>query len=338
MIEKYMLSVIILDYGRHIYLEDCLKSLADAYSGKMNEHEIEIILVTCSRDMDKKPFFKELKDKLPLKHYFLLTKNKSELRNHGINNARGDIVYFIDDDIKVEKGFIKNILIEFNKHPKAAIIGGPNLTPKDSPVIERCQGYVLGSSWGASKMSKRYNIIEEDTEADQSGLILCNLGFRREIFEKEKLLFDIRLDYNEENHLLQNLKRRGYKMMFSPEIIVYHYRRSKITDYCRQVFNSGVGRARSIKIDTGNFSILYFMPFFFFLYSISVFLLLKMDNMFIIPLIIYLFITLVFTAKIFLNKEKGIIIGLLSFLLFFLSHICYGIGILVGILMPVGKK
>ena len=163
-------------------------------------------------------------------------------RNAAVREASGDWLCFLDDDVLLPPGYFETLLRELRLHPRACVIGGPNLTPPGRPLFERCVGHVLGSRLCAGPMSRRTAGFAQDSWTDDSGLILCNLCIRRDALWEAGLRFDEDLVRNEENLLLARLLRGGRRAMHSPELFVFHERRGSLAAFCRQCFLSGQGR------------------------------------------------------------------------------------------------
>jgi glycosyltransferase involved in cell wall biosynthesis len=171
-------------------------------------------------------------------------RSKGGARNLGAREAAGEYVYFLDDDAVPPPDLFRVLAEKLREHPDADVLGGPNLTPPDSPPFERCVGYVLSSVWGAGRMSARYRSAGGDRPADDRSLILCNLLVRRSLFADGTARFDETFHYNEENLLLEDLRRLGRRIVHCPDLVVQHRRRGTWAGYLVQVWNSGVGRGR----------------------------------------------------------------------------------------------
>jgi GT2 family glycosyltransferase len=299
----------------------------------IEKEKIEVLLVTPHPEDEIRKHLGNVPQELPVEYHVYHENIKSGMRNYGISKAAGEIIYFVDDDIVVKEDFLEKIIKKFRQYPEIDIIGGPNLTPPSSSILEKAQGYILSSFWGSLNMSRRYKLSDNDYLTDQTSLILCNMGFRKKIFDNEKLLFDVRLDYNEENDLLKKMEDKGYKMLFSPEIITYHFRRPDIPSYCKQVLSSGIGRGRSIRIDSINFSFVYILPLLLVIYIVFLPFFINQRLFIAVPLIVYLIINFI-TAVFFFVRERKFIILPLCFLLFFMGHFCYGAGLIKGLIIP----
>ncbi len=331
------LSVILLSGNRYSFLEGCLKSLDKSYRKLSSSRLVEVIIAgqniteavrNCSSGIQLKTRFYEQEGAV-----------KSRLRNFALSKAEGEIVYFLDDDVYVGNDFIEKIFRKFDEYSGVEVIGGPNLTPSESSNFEKVQGTLLSSRWGAAVMSRRYRPAEKDFRAGQESFALCNLGFRKEMLTRSGFLFDERLNYNEENDLLCRLQEIGAGMVFA-DINVFHYRRRRLRAFIAQVFESGRGRARSIRISRHNLGAVYLMPLFFALYIAALpFLISFYGKIFFFPLGVYgVFSALASLAALpdFI-KEKNYTGPLLLFVLFFISHVSYGAGMLHGFVTKLEK-
>ena len=60
----------------------------------------------------------------------------SHARNAGLSEAKGELLYFIDDDATAEPDTLDVFWGIFSKHPKAGVIGGHILFNNDEPLPE----------------------------------------------------------------------------------------------------------------------------------------------------------------------------------------------------------
>ncbi len=68
-------------------------------------------------------------------------------RNAALRAARGELVYFLDDDSRPRPENLRQALAHF-QDPSVQMVGGPNLCPPEAPRLERVFAVVL-SSWVA---------------------------------------------------------------------------------------------------------------------------------------------------------------------------------------------
>ena len=231
---------------------------------------------------------------------------KGRARSLAMREAKGDILYFLDDDVLPPPGFPAKVEAAFAARPEAGVIGGPNLTPEGAPAFERAQGILLASKLGSAGMSRRYRDGLSGA-ADESSLILCNLGIRRSALGG--LSFEDGLASGEENLLMWRMARAGIVLRFEPSLALEHRRRGTLGEFARQVFRSGLGRMQGAWREPGSLRAVHVLP------SLGLFL---------FP-IWPAYVLLVVLAS-FAHREPWLL------LLYPSAHASYGVGFLWGIL------
>src|SRR3954467_15271818 len=63
-------------------------------------------------------------------------KQPSVQRNAAIRAARGELIYFLDDDSVAPPGNLRRAVGAFND-AKVQMVGGPNLCPPEAPFLEQ---------------------------------------------------------------------------------------------------------------------------------------------------------------------------------------------------------
>lgn len=119
-----MISVIICTYNRDKFINACLQHLNNQ-TLERSKYEILVINNNCSDNTETivNDFMKE-NPSLDIKQLYENNQGLSFARNKGIEEAKYEIVCYIDDDGMAEPDYLKKIL-EFFSHNKEAIgIGG----------------------------------------------------------------------------------------------------------------------------------------------------------------------------------------------------------------------
>jgi cellulose synthase/poly-beta-1,6-N-acetylglucosamine synthase-like glycosyltransferase len=168
--------------------------------------------------------------------------NPPAQRNSGISQSSGDIVAFVDDDCVFHEDWLKNALKYF-ENEKVGVVGGPNLTPPEDSFLSKCFGHAMASYFGAASMSNRYKSAKCSREASEQDLILANMICRKEIFD-QGMYFNEELFPNEENEFMNRVAKKGYTIIYDPEIFVYHPRKKTLLGFTKQLFGYGCGRAK----------------------------------------------------------------------------------------------
>ncbi len=280
-------------------------------------------------------------------------KNPSENRNKGASKARGEIIVFLDDDAVLEKDYLKNAEEFFERHKEIDIVGGPQLTPKDEIGFAQISGYALSSKFGAFRLAHRYSIKKENLNVDETALTSANLLCRKEVMEKIK--FEARLFPGEDPKFIEDAKKQGFKVAYSPDIILYHRRRPTIRSMAKQFFNYGKVRPKKESFIKTLEKPYFLVPSIFSIYLISLLLIImispsiissvnnlenmRIDNsgfLFFIPLFVYIILNLLFSAYDSINNKNYKAILFLPFI-YFTIHFSYGFGMIYGYLRKLKK-
>jgi len=249
-------------------------------------------------------------------------------RNAALKAARGELIYFLDDDSRAQPDNLRAALTHF-KDPQVKMLGGPNLCPPEAPPLERVFAVVL-SSWLAFGPSRaRYDSVGQARPSGEKELILCNMMARRaDLLELGG--FDESLYPNEENALMDDLQKRGAKLIYDPQFIVHRRPRPTLRAFCKMLFTYGRGRAEQFRLHPTPGSALNFVPPLFCVYlAAAPVLALMLGPVVFAPLALYLLAVIGQTAVSM--AAKGFLRSLLASPLLVASHVFYGLGFWRGL-------
>jgi len=185
-------------------------------------------------------------------------------RNAAIRAARGQILYFLDDDSAAPPGNLRLALAHFQS-PNVKMVGGPSLCPSDAPPLQQAFAWTMGSWLAFGPSCSRYRSRGAVRMTSEKELILCNLFARR-----DDLLqlggFNESLYPNEENALMDELQKRGGWLLYDPALIVRRHPRSSLPAFCKMLWNYGRGRAEQFRLHPTLGSAPNFVPPLFCLY------------------------------------------------------------------------
>jgi len=294
----------------------------------MSTLSVIIPVVSSSEDLPALPFLKNV-DYVKEQFEIMLSIGNwpSAQRNRAARMAKGDILYFLNRDSKVERDTFKKIVSIINSDEKIAGVGGPDLTPIDNSYMQHLFGYAMGSSFAHWKMRARYLQVDRERVSDEKELVFSNLAIRRDVYLKINGLNE-NLYPNEENELINRISKMGYQFIYSPEVKIYRDRRKTIAGFFKQFHRYGKGRMKQILIEGVHGDLHFFLPIF--LLGYFLFLPFMRGNwLVLIPLFIYVAFALIDAAYISFKNKKLLVLELP--LIYIIMHISYGAGMLIGL-------
>ena len=254
--------------------------------------------------------------------------NASENRNYGIKKSKGEIIYFLDDDAIVDKNILKNTEIFFDEYKDVDIIGGPQLTPKDDKFFAKMFGAAIESFWGSYKMADRYKKGKLNLNANEFSLTSANCFVKKNVFKKISG-FDTRIWPGEDPEFFARAKRNGFKIAYSPNLIIYHRRRPDLFSFLKQHYRYGNVRLKKEAIDKTLVHPVLIIPSIFTIYIIFLPLLLLISKDFFFPVKLHIIIDII--VGFFIAIRKNLFYFPFLPIVFFLMHFSYGLGMLVSL-------
>ena len=170
----------------------------------------------------------------------------SAQRNAALKAARGELIYFLDDDSVPAFRDLRPTIGYFNQ-PEVQMVGGPNVCPPEAPPLEQVFALVLASWLAFGPSRARYTPVGEVRETSEKELILCNLLARRQAM-LDLGGFNEALYPNEENALMDELQKRGGKLIYDPQCCVYRRPRATLRAFARMLMTYGRGRAEQFRL------------------------------------------------------------------------------------------
>ena len=173
-------------------------------------------------------------------------KQPSVQRNAAVRAAGGEIIYFLDDDSRALPENLRRATAQFISS-EVKMVGGPSICPPEAPKLEQAFALTMGAWLAFGPSCARYRKVGRPRATSEKELILCNLLARREAL-LELGGFNEKLYPNEENALMDELQRRGGKLLYDPELIVYRRPRPTLKAFARMLLNYGRGRAEQFRL------------------------------------------------------------------------------------------
>ena len=194
----------------------------------------------------------------------------SRQRNLGVQAARGEIIYFLDNDSQASAELFETALGCFDDE-RVAGVGGPNVAVKPSCLIEAISERVLTSPLGTARIQARYKPVGKKRTATERDLILCNLAVRKRVLQEVGGI-DETLYPNEENELISRIVSEpySYRFIYSPDLVVLRRRPASLYGYLRTIFGYGRGRVQQTLTRPKLNNLQHFLPLVFLLYVFAI--------------------------------------------------------------------
>lgn len=329
-----MISIICPLYNEEKYLATFLDSLLQQDYPK---EDWEILLI----DGMSKDKTREIAAKYILKYPFMrIIDNPDKIvpyaMNRGIEAAKGDVIIRLDAHTFYQPNYI-SVLVSGLRRLKADNVGTVcktdvlNKTPKTLAIRE-----VLGNKFGVGNSTFRTGIDhEQEVETVPFG---C---WPREVFEKYGK-YDVRLVRNQDIELNKRIIRGGGKIYILPDTYCTYMARETWFALSKNNYGNGLWNILTV-FYTKTFSSLslrHFIPLLFVL-SLIVPLILALfwwpiSSVSAVSLIAYISLISAVSLKLYLVKHLNFWYLLLTF---FVLHLSYGWGSMIGILrIPFLKR
>lgn len=252
-------------------------------------------------------------------------------RDIALDKSNGEILAFLDDDAYPDKDWLVNALKDF-ENPEIAAVGGPAITAESDGLRQKASGLVYSSRLVSGQYAYRY-IPKRKRFVDD--FPSCNFLIRKSAIQ-ELAGFKTKFWPGEDTFLCRKIiKDLKKKIIYDPDVLVYHHRRSLFKGHLEQIANYARHRGYFVKrFPENSLRFAYFVPSIFLL-GLFIGLLLSFLNpalrlIYITAIISYLMFTFIFSISNDISQDFR-----LTFLVFWgiiFSHLVYGVHFIKGLL------
>ncbi|MDD5730878.1 MAG: glycosyltransferase [Candidatus Omnitrophica bacterium] len=253
--------------------------------------------------------------------------NPSKKRDLAAKEANGEILAFLDDDAYPVKKWLKNSVRHFQDKDVAAV-GGPAVTPDNDSLLQKASGMVYQSFLVGGSYSYRY-VPKPKREVDDYPS--CNLLVRRSVM-LEIGGFNTNFWPGEDTKLCLDItKKLNKKIIYDPEVLVFHHRRKLFLPHIKQIANYGLHRGYFVKkFPQTSLRLPYFVPSIFLFCLLAGAILTALFSPF---AIIYFSAISVYLITVFIcSISTPLRLIPLVFLGIIISHFTYGFFFIKGLL------
>lgn len=225
-----MISIIIPTHNRADQLRQAIESILPL----RGEAEFEIVVVDNNSVDDTRALAQSYPELV--RYVFEGRTSFTRARTTGGEEARGDVLLYLDDDVIVTPGSLEKIAEVFARYPDAGVIAGkilPQFTETPPPWTLECQRAFNG--WSLYDPENISNLSDGFQEVEWAAGPM--MAIRRSIYEQvggfppdtvgvetnrgEKLFNKLYIGPGDSG-LCDKIRGAGFKVYYSPEISVYH--------------------------------------------------------------------------------------------------------------------
>jgi len=226
------ISVIIPTYRREEPLQE---SLEDVLKQDYPDLEVLVIDQTPTHTPIVQSYLENLEKEGKIQWFRLPWASLPGARNYGVRRSRGDIVLFIDDDVKLPEGYLWSHARTFAERPDVGVVAGRVFDRMKLADSQKLQSQTDDSVYEIDILPPEamdpgiawYHVDLVHTTQPQEVISPrgCNMSFRRDIFTKHGVWFDERFRgsaVREESDLSLRLRSTGYHIWYNPEAYLVH--------------------------------------------------------------------------------------------------------------------
>jgi len=212
-----MISIIIPNLNGEKFLKDCF----DSIKNQEIDEEFEIIIV----DNGSKDKSEEIvRNNYPEVRFIKLDKNYGFARavNIGIKNSKGEYIVLLNNDTILDKNFLKNLKKSLDNNPEVGFCASRILMMNDKNLIYGVGDFYKNNGTAELRGYGKLKNLYEKKEFVFGACAAASI-YRKELFEKIGLFDEDFFAYYEDVDLDWRSQLFGFKCLYVPEAIVYHY-------------------------------------------------------------------------------------------------------------------
>jgi cellulose synthase/poly-beta-1,6-N-acetylglucosamine synthase-like glycosyltransferase len=251
-------------------------------------------------------------------------------RNIGFSFSGGKLIVFTDADCVFDKEWLNNA-VKYFKEENIAGAGGPSLSPGEEGSFAKAVEYLFlwGSFASGSVQSSGLKKVKQ-----VKSIPGCNSIYKRSALEKV-MPVDENLITCDDTEMNYRLTEKGYKLLYVPDLIVWHRRRDNFKKFFRQIFRYAQGRVQLRRRHKSSLRLIHIL----FGFSIPVMIVLLLFNF-----SYFLFLTALISAAALvfslfvLIKEKSLQVFLWAFFVCWIFILAWSLGFLKELFLSFDKK
>jgi len=243
-------SVVIPTYNRSALL----RSTVDSVLNQDTQTTFEVVVIDNNSSDDTKDVVASLIETYPGKVRYVVERKQgnAHARNRGIEEARGAIVAFVDDDVTVDKNWLTSLKTILDARSDLSFVGGKVLPQWNGPP----PSWLTPDHWAPLALLDYGNDEFAISGNSPRGLLTANIAFRRNVFEETGMFLpDLQRVKNmigsmEDHEFLLRVCRSGKQGIYTPRMIATtHIDTERLTKAYHRRWHTGHGHFYAVLAD-----------------------------------------------------------------------------------------
>jgi len=243
-------SVVIPTYNRSALL----RSTVDSVLNQDTQTTFEVIVIDNNSSDDTKDVVASLIETYPGKVRYVVERKQgnAHARNRGIEEAKGAIVAFVDDDVTVDKNWLTSLKTILDARSDLSFVGGKVLPQWNGPP----PSWLTPDHWAPLALLDYGNDEFAISGNSPRGLLTANIAFRRNVFEETGMFLpDLQRVKNmigsmEDHEFLLRVCRSGKQGIYTPRMIATtHIDTERLTKAYHRRWHTGHGHFYAVLAD-----------------------------------------------------------------------------------------
>jgi GT2 family glycosyltransferase len=199
-----LVSVVILTWERK---DDVMAAVQSVYDQAYQNTEI-IVVDNASTDGT----VEALRTAFPAIKLIVLDRNRGSSggRNPGIVAAKGEIIFLLDSDAMLRHDTLSNIVLKLRGAPEVGVV--------TCKILDTATLDLDPNTWIFTEKDK----ADQDIEFPSFSFCECGVAFRREVFDRTGLFWDLLFFGREGEELGLRVLDAGYQILYYPRSVIYH--------------------------------------------------------------------------------------------------------------------
>ncbi|MCE7741623.1 MAG: glycosyltransferase [Candidatus Heimdallarchaeota archaeon] len=261
--------------------------------------------------------------------------------NVALEKAEGELIAFTDSDVIAKEDWLEKLVstLDTIEYENVVCITGPNIEYPNESLFGKAVTAIYNTFLGGGWSEQARSIFNKEGRFVESAAG-CNVLYRREALN-EVLPFDEDLLTAEDTDINFKLLKRGFKLYFTPEAIVYHQRPQNHKSFRSKSKKYAIGKIQFFKEHKTGLELWHLLPSFYFITGIFLIFGLFASLWIWIGIVAYFgfYLLVIILASLIqaIKFRQWKFIFLLP-IMFIEGHISWSIGILKEIFLPMKRE